>query len=57
MSEPTKPIHLPFTVAVDSREKAPYTFTGLTADAAQKTADAAQNVADKAEAKAEEVKK
>lgn len=31
-----KKIHLPFTVAVDSREKAPYTFTGLRADAAQK---------------------
>ena len=31
----TEPIVAPFTVLVDGREKAPYRFTGLVADAAQ----------------------
>ena len=33
---PTEPIVCPFTILIDGREKAPYTFTGLKADAAQK---------------------
>lgn len=32
-TDPAEPLPLPFTIIIDGREKAPYTFTGLRADA------------------------
>jgi ERCC4-type nuclease len=36
MKQPDEPLTAPFTILVDGREKAPYRFTGLRADKAQR---------------------